>query len=64
MLQTTKTVLKKIGAVCCILLGIVGLFLPFLQGILLILLGLVMLGVIEKKDIERWLERLRLRRKK
>jgi uncharacterized protein YqgC (DUF456 family) len=41
-----------------IILGIVGLFVPFLQGILLILLGLGLLGVHlaqEKFDVlKRW----------
>jgi uncharacterized membrane protein YbaN (DUF454 family) len=43
-----------------ILLGIVGLFLPFLQGILFIIMGLVILSKESKtahRILERWKER-------
>ncbi|MBC8313679.1 MAG: hypothetical protein H8E33_05540 [Candidatus Cloacimonetes bacterium] len=39
-----KKTIKKIFGVFLILLGIVGLFLPILQGILLIVAGLTILG--------------------
>ncbi len=52
----------RIGAsivgVVLILLGIVGLFLPFLQGILLIALGLSVLSLVSKRA-RRLLERLK-----
>ena len=52
----------RIGAsivgVVLILLGIVGLFLPFLQGILLIALGLSLLSLVSKRAA-RLLERLK-----
>ncbi len=52
----------RIGAliigVGLILLGIVGLFLPFLQGFLLIALGLSVLSLVSKRA-ERLLERLK-----
>ena len=52
----------RIGAwiigVVLILLGIVGLFLPFLQGFLLIALGLSVLSLVSKRAA-RLLERLK-----
>lgn len=36
--------LRKIVGIIFITLGVLGLFLPFIQGVLLILLGLVLLG--------------------
>jgi len=36
--------LKKIAGIILIILGIVGLFLPFLQGIAMILIGATLLG--------------------
>ena len=44
----------------CIGLGIVGLFLPLLQGVLLILLGLYLLSR-ESVIARRWFDRLRAR---
>ena len=44
----------------CILLGVVGLFLPLLQGVLLILLGLYLLSR-ESTIAKGWLNRLRAR---
>lgn len=35
--------------IVCLVVGIVGLFLPFIQGVALILVGLGLLGVIEWK---------------
>ena len=51
-------ILKKIAGVTLIALGIIGLFLPILQGVLLILAGLFLLGI-EKKQIKGWLRKLR-----
>jgi uncharacterized membrane protein YbaN (DUF454 family) len=39
-----KRVLVLIVGWCCILLGIVGLFLPILQGVLFLLIGLIILS--------------------
>ena len=36
--------IKKIIGIILIIAGIIGLFLPFFQGVLMILLGLVLLG--------------------
>ena len=50
--------LKKILGVCLIILGIIGLFLPFLQGILLIIAGLLLIGV-KKKTINGWIRKIK-----
>lgn len=39
-----KILLKKISGTSLVVLGIFGLFLPFLQGILMIVAGLTILG--------------------
>jgi len=39
--------------ILCIILGIVGLFLPFLQGIALIILGLILLGLPVDKYLKK-----------
>ena len=50
-------ILKKIGGVILIAIGIVGLFLPILQGILLITAGLFLMGIkIEK--VKSWFKKL------
>ncbi len=54
----------RIGAfvlgVTLILLGILGLFLPFLQGVLLIALGLSVMSLASPR-VARWVERLKTR---
>ena len=50
-------ILKNITGVILIGIGIVGLFLPILQGILLILAGLFLMGI-RISDIKRWLKKL------
>jgi uncharacterized protein YqgC (DUF456 family) len=52
--KKNRTWLWKTLGILCIVVGIIGLFLPGIQGILLILLGLSLLGYI----------RLRRRKKK
>lgn len=37
-------VIKKIIGITLIIAGIIGLFLPFFQGVLMIILGLILLG--------------------
>lgn len=39
-----KPLIKKTAGITLVVLGIFGLFLPFLQGILMIVAGLTMLG--------------------
>ena len=51
-------ILKKIAGVILIILGIIGLFLPILQGILLIFAGLLLLGV-KTEQIKAWFRKLK-----
>lgn len=37
-------VIKKIIGITLIIAGIIGIFLPFFQGVLMIILGLILLG--------------------
>ncbi len=45
--KKNRTLLWKTLGILCIAVGIVGLFLPGIQGILLILVGLSLLGYIK-----------------
>ena len=54
--STGKKLLRNVGGSCLIVLGVAGLFLPFLQGILLILAGFAML---EFEGKEEMIQRLR-----
>jgi len=40
---------RRVLGITLVVLGIIGLFLPILQGIVLIIAGLMVLGVIHKK---------------
>ena len=53
---TGRKVLRNVGGSCLIVLGVAGLFLPFLQGILLILAGVSMLDFARKEEM---IQRLR-----
>ena len=46
------------AGVALIGVGIIGLFLPILQGILMIIAGLLLLGV-KKEQIRGWLKKLK-----
>lgn len=50
--------LKTAAGVLLIILGIIGLFLPILQGILMILAGLMLLGI-KKEQVKKWLKKLK-----
>jgi uncharacterized membrane protein YbaN (DUF454 family) len=50
-------VLRNIGGVLLVLLGVLGLFLPILQGILFLVLGLALIDVPQKQKAHRWLMR-------
>ena len=51
-------ILKRVAGVSLVILGIIGLFLPILQGILLILAGLFLLEI--KTDrIKAWFRKLK-----
>lgn len=50
-------VLRNAGGVLLLLLGVAGLFLPFLQGILFLVLGLALIDLPIKHRAHRWLQR-------
>ena len=50
-------ILKNMAGITLIGIGIVGLFLPILQGVLLILAGLLLMGV-KKDQIRKWFKKL------
>jgi len=54
--RSGKKVLRNVGGSCLIVLGVAGLFLPFLQGILFILAGVAMLDFEGKEEL---IQRLR-----
>ena len=56
--RTVKRAARIVGGVCCLVLGVAGLFLPFLQGILLLVLGLSLLSP-ESERVRRLLEWVR-----
>ena len=51
--------LKKIAGITLIIVGIIGLFLPILQGVLMIIAGLLLLGI-RKEQIKKWFEKIKL----
>ena len=51
-------ILKKILGVILIIIGIIGIFLPILQGVLMIIAGLFLLGV-KKEKIKKWISKLK-----
>jgi len=56
---------KKIIGIILIILGIAGLFLPFLQGIILIAIGLAFLGNKRiKRILKKYWEKIKARKKK
>jgi len=50
--------LKKIAGMILVSIGIIGLFLPLIQGILLILAGLFLLGI-RVDDVKNWFKKLK-----
>lgn len=50
-------ILKNMAGVTLIGVGIVGLFVPILQGILMIIAGLLLLGI-KKEQIKNWFKKL------
>jgi uncharacterized membrane protein YbaN (DUF454 family) len=51
-------ILKKMVGVTLVGLGIIGLFLPILQGILMITAGLLLMGI-KKEQIKRWFRKIK-----
>ena len=60
-----KLFFTKILGIFLIIIGVIGLFLPFLQGVLFIVTGLVLLGNKSAKDkiikFKKWVKKLRHR---
>lgn len=50
-------ILKNIAGIALIGVGVAGLFLPVLQGVLMILAGLLLLGI-KKEQIRKWFKKL------
>lgn len=50
--------LKNIAGVILIAIGVIGIFLPIIQGILLIIAGLALMGI-KLKDIKRWAKKMK-----
>ena len=51
-------ILKTIAGVTLIIIGVIGLFLPIIQGALLIICGLLLLGV-RKEQVKEWFKKLK-----
>ena len=52
-------ILKNIAGVTLIGIGVIGIFLPIVQGVLLIIAGLLILGI-KKEQIGKWFKKLKL----
>ena len=59
MKNNLLNMLKKIAGIILIIAGIIGSFLPFIQGFLLIIIGAILLGnrwLLDKlKEIKSWI---------
>lgn len=51
-------ILKNIAGITLIGIGIIGLFVPILQGVLMIIAGLLILGI-KKEQIKGWFKKLK-----
>ncbi|MDP3764909.1 MAG: PGPGW domain-containing protein [Nanoarchaeota archaeon] len=51
-------ILKNIAGITLIGIGIIGLFLPILQGVLMIIAGLLLLGI-KREQIKEWFKKLK-----
>lgn len=51
-------ILKNMAGVTLIGVGIIGLFVPILQGILMIIAGLLLMGV-KKEQIKKWFKKIK-----
>jgi len=60
MRRKLKRGIVAIVAFLFLIVGVIGLFLPFLQGILFIAIGMVLLSILSQR-IKNWLERLTLK---
>ena len=57
MMRHTKRVLVLLLAVFFLILGVIGLVLPFLQGILFIIIGLMLLAIYSPR-VKGWVDAL------
>ena len=55
-------VARVVLGIVCMILGVLGLFLPFLQGILFLVIGLTLLSA-ESDRAKRWLDWLKAKAK-
>ncbi|MBI2653886.1 hypothetical protein HYX02_03680 [Candidatus Woesearchaeota archaeon] len=53
-------IFKYTVGIVLIVIGVIGLFLPIIQGILLIIAGLLLMGV-KKEQIKKWFKKLKFR---
>ncbi len=51
-------IFKRIAGIILIIIGVIGLFLPIIQGVLLIIAGLLLLGV-KKEQVKEWIKKLK-----
>ena len=51
-------ILKRIAGIILIIIGIIGLFLPIIQGVLLIIAGLFLMGI-KIEDVKKWFKKLK-----
>ncbi len=51
-------IFKKIAGIVLIVIGVIGLFLPIIQGVLLIIAGLLLLGV-KKEQMMKWVRKFK-----
>ena len=51
-------ILKNAAGVALIGIGVIGLFLPIVQGILLIMAGLFLMGI-KLDDVRKWIKNLK-----
>ena len=55
-------ILKIVLGIILIIVGVIGLFLPILQGVLMIIAGLFLLGI-KTEDIKKWFKNLKFNNK-
>lgn len=51
-------ILKNVAGITLVGFGIIGLFVPILQGVLMIIGGLLLLGV-KKEQIRKWFRKIK-----
>lgn len=58
-MRHVKKIIKVTGGVVVLCIGILGIFLPIIPGLLFIALGLFWLGIVEKDDLKRAVQRFK-----